>query len=669
MWRERRLPVNVDVLKPEIRDPEERARIAKVFEQGLDCVVGHVLPLQRDAGGWGETWLSGPWFVRPETLFLIPGDSPIGFRLPMDSLPWVAAGDYPYLEEQDPFESRPPLPERPARDRQARVPAHADDLSTVGDAFGLGAGRGRRRPQRLPDVKQDAQPPLGGWNSTNYLIRTAICAEPRNGRMYVFMPPVRTLEHYLDLVAAIEDTADELDIPVLIEGYTPPQDSRLNVIKVTPDPGVIEVNIHPARTWEELSHNTTALYEEARLARLGTEKFMIDGRHTGTGGGNHVVIGAETPKDSPFLRRPDLLRSLVAYWNNHPSLSYLFSSLFIGPTSQSPRVDEARHDSLYELETAFRQVTSGRENYLSPWLTDRLFRHLLVDVTGNTHRAEFCIDKLYSPDTSSGRLGLLEMRGLEMPPHARMSLTQQLLIRSLLARFWERPYEAPLVRWGTELHDRFMLPHWVWQDFEDVVWDLQEQGYGFKKAWFSPHLEFRFPFIGQIEKRGVEVEFRTALEPWNVLGEEGTPGGTARYVDSSVERLQVKVAGMVGERHAVLCNGRPIPLHPTGTNGEFVAGVRYRAWQPESCLHPTIGVHTPLVFDVVDRWSSRSIGGCTYHVAHPAGRNYVSFPVNAYEAESRRLARFSKFGHTNGPINPLKPDVEPEFPMTLDLRR
>jgi uncharacterized protein (DUF2126 family)/transglutaminase-like putative cysteine protease len=668
LWKERRLPSNVDPLKSELNDAEERIRLARVFEQGLGSVVGRVLPLQRQRTG---TWTSGPWFLRGDHLFLIPGDSPIGYRLPLDSLPWVAPEDRPDVYEPDPFAEQPPLPRTGGSEEQDPPydPALGSDVRRAGPV--LWTRRSRHDHHDAPRIVEQVPPRRG--DSAADIVRTALCVEPRHGRLHVFMPPVARAEDYLDLIAAIEDTAATLSTPIIIEGTRPPHDSRLNHFTVTPDPGVIEVNLHPAHDWKAMVDYTTTLYEEARLARLGTEKFMLDGRHTGTGGGNHIVVGGATPADSPFLRRPDLLRSLVAYWHNHPSLSYLFSGMFIGPTSQHPRVDEARNDALHELEIANAQVsataTADTAWQCPPWLVDRIYRNVLVDVTGNTHRAEFCIDKLYAPETSSDRQGLVELRAFEMPPHARMSLTQQLLLRALIASFWSSPYEMPLARWGTELHDRFMLPHFVARDFDDVLDDLKRGGYTLRSEWFAPHLEFRFPLYGTIARRGVHVELRQALEPWHVTGEEQGGGGTVRYVDSSVERVQVKVSGMTDARHIMACNGRRVPLHPTGRPGEFVAGIRYRAWRPPSGLHPTIPVHAPLVFDVVDTWNQRSLGGCVYHVSHPGGRAFETFPVNSYEAEGRRLARFFSIGHTSGSLTVPAEARNPDFPLTLDLRR
>jgi uncharacterized protein (DUF2126 family)/transglutaminase-like putative cysteine protease len=649
LWKERKLPVNVDPLDSKLADPIERARLARIFEEGLGQPIGYVLPLRRVPTRAGTPrWTSQPWFLAAERMFLIPGDSPMGYRLPLESLPWTKPEDATYSYDVDPFEKRARLPLRPERRRDLFNAPSAPD-------------------QPVPETDK-AKPPAKG-ESAAWISRPALCVEPRPGKLQVFMPPVEYLADYLDLVAAIEDTAAYLKMPVLLEGYAPPSDPRIGVLKVTPDPGVIEVNIHPSASWDELSANTTALYDLARQCRLGTEKFMLDGQHTGTGGGNHVVIGGPTPADSPFLRRPDLLRSLIGYWHNHPSLSYLLSGLFIGPTSQHPRVDEARTDSIYELEIAFDQIPD-KDSPPSPlWLSDRVFRHLLTDLAGNTHRAEFCIDKLYSPDAAGARLGLVELRAFEMPPHAQMSLTQQLLVRALTAHFWENPYRRKLEWWGTTLHDRFMLPHFVQLDWEDVMADLREAGYDFRTEWFAPHFEFRFPQIGSVTVRGIRLELRRALEPWHVLGEEASGSGTARNVDSSLERMQVKATGMTGGRFAVACNGRRVPLHSTGERGEFVAGVRYRAWQPPSCLHPNIPVHTPLVFDIVDTWSGRAIGGCTYHVTHPGGRANEQFPVNAQEAESRRLARFRATGHTSGTMAVPAEERNPEFPLTLDLRR
>ncbi len=662
LWRERRLPSNVAIDDAKLKDEMERERLARVFEKGLETAVGTVLPVQREVNGRGR-WKSGPWFLRSEKCYLIPGDSALGYRLPLDSLPWATAADAGFIAEPDPMVTHPNLPPIDAFRRSPMLRHQERGLPNEPE----GDSEVRREAWRRA-LAPDLAPRPGIGQSAGNMVRTAMAFEPRDGHLFVFMPPTERTEDYLELLTAVEDTAEELGQPVFIEGYPPPgSDPRLLSFSVTPDPGVIEVNIHPSSNWRELVDKTEIVYEEARTTRLGAQKFMVDGRHTGTGGGNHVTLGGPSAAESPLLRRPDLLKSLLGYWINHPSLSYLFSGLFIGPTSQHPRVDEARNDALHELEIAFRQIQPGRQT--PPWLVDRIFRNLLVDATGNTHRTEFCIDKLFTPDAASGRRGLLELRAFEMPPHWRMSVAQQALLRGLVSKFWDRPYERQLSRWGTRLHDDFMLPHFVWQDFNDVLADLGEAGYRFQPDWFAPHFEFRFPRIGEVAQRGIELELRHALEPWHVLGEEPGGGGTVRYVDSSVERLQVKVAGLNEARHVISCNGWKVPLRATGTVGEYVAGVRYRAWPPVNALHPTIGVHAPLTFDIYDGWNGRSLGGCSYHVAHPGGRNYDRMPVNANEAEARRRARFFPIGHSPGESPAPRAIDNPEHPLTLDLRR
>ncbi len=647
LWKEGNLPNNVDALDNKLEEPVERERLRRLFEKGIGEVTGYVLPLKWDATANNAGWCSRPWSFRRGHMFLLPGDSPMGYRLPLDSLPWTEKHKRETDAERDTFETR----------------------AALGDIYGEVAQRYAEPAVQSVQQSgyQEQHVDSADAQGISNVIHTALCIEPRNGQLYVFLPPLTHLEHYLDLVHSLEATAAELEIPIFIEGYAPPHDARLKRFAITPDPGVIEVNIHPAHSWKELVATTQTIYEEARFSRLGTEKFMLDGRHTGTGGGNHVTIGGATPADSPMLRRPDLLQSLVTYWQHHPGLSYLFSGMFVGPTSQAPRVDEARDDSLYELEIAFQQIPVGETP--SPWIVDRLLRNLLVDVSGNTHRSEFCIDKMYSPDSVSGRLGLVEFRAFEMPPHARMSLVQLLLLRALIARFWKQPYRKKPVRWGTELHDRFLLPHYVWQDISDVICDLQAAGYPLKLEWYAPFHEFRFPHIGDVTYQDIQLKIQTAVEPWHVLGEEVTAQGTSRFVDSAVERVQLTVHGMTDDRHVVVCNGRRVPLRPTGRRGEFVAGVRFKAWQPPSGLHPMIAAHTPLVFDLLDTWNNRSIGGCTYYSSHPGGRHEEAFPVNANEAESRRIARFKDIGHTPGQFTAPAEETSLEYPYTLDLRK
>ncbi|TNC83140.1 MAG: IMP dehydrogenase [Oleiphilus sp.] len=614
MWQEANLPPGD---KPEdltLSSSDKRRVLFSALEnEGFEKPRGFVLPLAWDLKI--KRWHSCHWQFKRKHCYLTPGDSPIGLRLPLDSISWTPLDKREYPAPKSLF----------------------DDFDALAEDF-----------ERYKDV-----------HSHEVFIQSALCLEVRNGGLYVFMPPVSSLDEYLDIIARLQASAELLKLKIVIEGYTPPKDPRLVHFMVTPDPGVIEVNVHPVKDWDSLVDNTQTLYQLAQKSRLGTAKFMLDGTQTGTGGGNHVTLGGITPDRSPLLRRPALLQSLITFWQHHPGLSYLFSGQFIGPTSQAPRVDEARDEILYELELAFSQIPEGDVD--QPWLADRLLRNLLVDLTGNTHRAEFCIDKLYSPDSPTGRLGILEFRGFEMPPHARMSLVQMLLLRTLVARFWDQPYRHPLVHWGAKLHDHYLLPHFVWEDVKDVCGQLQDWGYPFLLEWLRPFLEFRFPVYGRHQILGMQIELRQAIEPWHVLGEEVSQSGTSRYVDSSLERLQIKISGLVEERYVVCCNRRKVVLTPTGIPGEYVAGVKYRAWQPPSALHPMLKVNSPLVFDIVDTWSGKAVGGCTYHVTHPGGRSYETFPVNSNEAEGRRINRFFDIGHSIGELRapePLKPRVE-----------
>ncbi|MEJ1154324.1 transglutaminase family protein [Microbacterium marmarense] len=602
------------------------------LDESVNEATGWVLPITTE-----EEWTSPAWTFRRGRLVLLPGTSAVGLRLPLDAIAWTD-------------------PEQP------------------GEPSYLEAG-----PSLVPGI------PKVTVVEPDTAQRTALAIEARSGHVHVFLPPTTTLEAYADLLVLIETAARESKTTIVLEGYGPPPDARVSQLVVTPDPGVIEVNVQPTSSWAEQRDLTQSLYEHARQSRLATEKFDLDGLHTGTGGGNHITLGGTQPIDSPLLRRPDLLASLVAYWQRHPSLSYLFSGRFIGPTSQAPRFDEGRPEAVYEMEIALQEVLrlskdpDDEDATNLPWLVDRALRHLLTDLTGNTHRAEFCIDKLYSPDSSRGRLGLLELRGFEMPPHPELALVQALLVRSLVAMFWEKPYTAPLVRWGTRLHEDFLLPQGARADIAEVVADLRAHGIAFEESWLDPFVEFRFPRIGITRiggaSNGIELELRQAIEPWHVLGEEATAGGTARYVDSSVERIQVRVRGLDGDRHLVTCQGIPVPLTPTEHLGEYYAGVRYRAWQPWSALHPSIEVHAPLTFEVVDIESSVSLGGATYHVVHPGGRSYDHPPVNANEAEARRASRFEQRGFSAGELDiaamqdAARKAATSDYPRTLDLRR
>ncbi|GAA5220327.1 transglutaminase family protein [Membranihabitans marinus] len=602
LWEQSKLPLGTDPFSMPKEGSLEQQKLAELLNHGLENEVGFILPLRFDP--FTKQWVSCKWNTGRDRLYLIPGNSSLGYRLPLSSLAETDSD-----EEQKVLYAPSPMEELP--------PLSKDNSS-------------------YDSLKDNIQ----GDNS----IKTALSVEIRNGILYVFLPPLEDLDFFIDLIGQIEKTCEATGIPIIIEGYQPPSDNRLEQMSVTPDPGVIEVNMKPAGSWSEIVRNYKYLFESAKEVNLGAEKFMLDGNHTGTGGGNHITLGGHMPYDSPLLRRPDLLRSMVSFWQNHPGLSYLFSSAFVGPTSQAPRVDEGRKNILLELQIAFKELDKYPNP--SPWLVDRIFRNLLVDITGNTHRAEFCIDKLYNPNSKSGRMGILELRGFDMPPNVEMCLVQILLIRALVVSFWECPYRFPLIDWGTDLHDKYLLHYYVKQDMEEVVRYLNQGRDRFELEWLDCFFEFRFPVLGRTVVQGIEIVIRKGIEPWNVLGEEMSNSGTARFVDSSVEKIEILVKGIQKERYQLLCNRVVLPLQPTQKPDTYVVGVKYKAWNPPSALHPTIGVNSPLTFDIYDTWNKCSIGGCVYHVVHPGGRSYETFPINTMEAEGRRITRFFKNTHS-----------------------
>ncbi|AUX39176.1 IMP dehydrogenase [Sorangium cellulosum] len=663
-WRhlqdEASLPVDADPLKANLDDPEERRRLAKVLDRGLGSDVGYVLPLTRQGGAW----VSERWAFRRGHLFLLPGDSAIGLRLPLRSL--VAAAAPPPLEEL----VTPPDPRRgdldPEEDeKQRRIEAAGGDAGDEGAAAGAKDTSRQGAAGALAAQAQRAAPAAG---RSGYGVRTALCVEARDGIVHVFLPPLLAPDDFFELIAAIDATRLDTGVDVLLEGYPPPSGADLFRFSVTPDPGVLEVNLPPTDGVRAYASLLETVFDASLHSGLHCEKYLIDGRMAGSGGGHHLTFGGPTPLASPFLRRPDLLASLLTFNQHHPSLSYMFAGLFVGPTSQAPRVDEARHENLYELEIALSRAFERREGE-PPWLTDILFRHLLVDVTGNTHRAEVSIDKLFDPQTAQGRQGIVELRAFEMPPHFRMAVAQMLLVRTLLSAFAESPYSGRLVRWGQALHDRFLLPYYLWRDFEDVLDYLKQRGLALPADAYRPFIELRCPVVGTLHAGDVTLEVRNAIEPWHVLGEELTTTGTSRYVDSSMERIEVRVHGLVPERHLVLVNGHVLPLRPTGTASEFVGGVRFRAWAPPHSLHAHIGIHHPIHLDVLDTWGKRSIGACAYHVWHPEGRAFDTPPLTRFEAAARRAQRFTVEGPMQWPVSAKPAFPHADAPYTLDLRR
>jgi len=656
------LPVGVDPSAPAADAAEDRRRLGAILERGAASVAGWVLPVTKAATGWRTE----RWKLRRDRLFLLYGDSPVGLRLPLTSITgapppdWAEALDAPDPRRDEPDEaetSLTPQQRQALRLLELSRLALADQVREDKRGNPAVLDDSAARPADAAAVQRPVEPLPG--------IRTALALEPRDGQLWVFLPPVARFSEFCELIGAIDRARVAVGVAVHLEGYGPPPAPDRVRFAVTPDPGVLEVNLPPVASCAEATALHHTVFEAALASGLTAERYLLDGRAAGSGGGNHITIGGPVPERSPWLRDPGLLASLITFAQHHPSLSYLFTGMFVGPTSQAPRIDEARHDALYELELALPRLHEAPPT----WQVDALLRHLLVDVAGSTHRAEISIDKLFDPQTPHGRQGLVELRAFEMPPHPRMLAAQAILVRALVASFAAEPYRHPLVRWGAELHDRFLLPYFLWHDFEDVLAHVAARGVALPADGYRPFVELRCPLVGAIEVGAARVELRNAIEPWHVLGEEATQRGTARYVDSSVERLELRTIGLDPERYVVAVNHAIAPLRPAAGRDVRVGGVRFRAWCPPHAMHPHLGIHHPLRIDVIDTWGRRGVAGAAYHVWHPEGRAFDAPPLTRVEAEARKSQRFTREGPSPWPVRARPVAPHPDQPYTLDLRR
>ncbi len=499
--------------------------------------------------------------------------------------------------------------------------------------------------------------------------KCAMSIEVRDGEICLFIPPVTSIAAFAQLASAIEDSWTEIGggLPLVLEGYPPPRSPELEHFSMMADPGVLEVNLPPCAGWDEFDHVIRKLYEAAEPVGLQGYKFQFSGRKVSTGGGAHIVLGGPTPLESPFRLRPNLLASLLRFVQNHPSLSYVFTGLFVGPSSQAPRVDETCFETPYELEITLRALERMAVPG-DPVVIDSMLRNLLMDWNGNTHRAELSVDKFWNANAPNGRHGLIELRAFEMMPGAEEFLAVNALVRALVAAFSETPYAHPLIAWREALHDRFALPYFLEQDLRHVLDYLNQRGFQFRPEWFQPHFDFRFPVVSRFEGANGVWELRQAMEPWPVMGEQPIAGGTARSVDASTDRLQLRVWGLHPTRLGAAVNGvrLPLQLQPDGT---AVCGLRYRLMDAAHGLQPQIRAHTPLQFALFDTANDIIAYAFEYLNWRPKSGEYPGLPQDETDARQRVLERLllapGIVGHKTVSIARTP---SPDAPMTLDLR-
>lgn len=562
-------------------------------------------------------------------------------------------------------------PTAPADVTGSVLPLDHDGAQWITDdwAPALGAGPLPLLPGESP---AGLRLPLGKLGEKN--LRRALTTEIRTGTLTIFLPPL-LLAPYCALLPKIEETLARLKLAdVVLAGYAPPADAALPTVGLASDPGVLEINVSPCATWADYDRQLGQLFAAAAACGLCARKLQFNGRETGTGGGAHLVFGGPAGLLSPFFAFPSLLPSVVRYWQHHPALSYAFTGAYMGPSSQAPRIDESTFEALYELEIA----CAGAESLGSPRnlaLFDLLFRDLLMDRSGNTHRAEISVDKLWNPWTPNGRLGLVEFRAFETHPAPAVQSVTALLARAILARLAAAPFREPFVRWAGELHDRFFLPAFVWEDLAGICDDLKKHGIAFDPAWLRAPWEFRFPILGQFalgDRKAGEfvIEFRQALEAWPLLGESPNAGTVTRTVDSSLDRLEARISDQKFlEGGLLLVNGVPCKFRATADGGA-ACGIRYRAFYLTPSLQPHVPVHAPLLLEWIDGATLVVVAAARWHVWNPTNTAYAAAPANDTVAAARRAERWEDWPHTVGqPRFVPKIDFPPEGQHTLDLRR
>jgi len=463
-----------------------------------------------------------------------------------------------------------------------------------------------------------------------------------DGCVVLELPAYRSVDLFAAFLGVLAGACRSVELPALIlRGHPPPVDDRVAFATITPDPGVIEVNMAPCRSVAELYAAQRAIHAAAVGERLSARRRHFNGEVTDSGGGGHLTFGGRHPEQSPFFVHPHLLPRLLSYLSHHPSLSYWFAGRAVGGSGQAVRPDEQARESFDELGVALARLAGEHApkpdalwGSLAPLLTDRF---------GNTHRSEVNVEKLFNPWLPGrGKLGVVELRALRQAPSPEHDVARAALFRSVLARLVKKDYPVGLRDWGTVLHDRFALPYYLAHDLGEVLDDVERAGFGLDEALVAEILDDGHRRFGEAElDDGVRLEVRRAVEFWPLVGDLSQQNQTTRLVDASTTRLELRLVGpqpgtvrvgvRVGDRSYLL----PMVQHEAGDQRIAVFGVRYRTFAPRPGLHPSLEPVDPLVVDVVGMQARR----IALHSWIPGGGVYPALPADDEEAARRRADR------------------------------